>query len=106
MPDLRPRNRPPPAGATATAATKDADESAETDYPWRHAIPLQQSRRMRGGELHYLDHPVLGVLIKLTQLDAESWRETYRAMQNWQWEDRHSVIRQTQAFSPAADSRR
>jgi len=103
---LAPPEPAPPAGATATAATKDADESAETDYPWRHAIPLQQSRRMRGGELHYLDHPVLGVLIKLTQLDAESWRETYRAMQNWQWEDRHSVIRQTQAFSPAADSRR
>ena len=103
---LAPPGPPPPAGATATVATKDADESAGTDYPWRHAIPLQQSRRMRGGELHYLDHPVLGVLIKLTQLDAESWRETYRAMQDWQWEDRHSVIRQTQALSPAADSRR
>lgn len=31
----------------------------------------QQSRRMRSGELHYLDHPALGVLVLVTPLGAE-----------------------------------
>ena len=35
------------------------------DYPWRHAITHRQSRRMRSGETHYLDHPVLGVIVRL-----------------------------------------
>ncbi|ABI57145.1 peptidoglycan binding protein CsiV [Alkalilimnicola ehrlichii MLHE-1] len=30
---------------------------------------LQQSRRMRSDELHYLDHPVLGVLIQIRPVD-------------------------------------
>ncbi|MBA1148854.1 hypothetical protein H0Z60_17530 [Ectothiorhodospiraceae bacterium WFHF3C12] len=32
---------------------------------------LTQRRRMRSGELHYLDHPALGLLIKVTPLEAE-----------------------------------
>lgn len=27
---------------------------------------MQESRRMRSGELHYIDHPILGVLMKIT----------------------------------------
>lgn len=30
--------------------------------------PMIQSRRMRVGELHYLDHPVLGVLVQVREL--------------------------------------
>jgi hypothetical protein len=33
--------------------------------PFNHALLLQQKRRMRSGELHYIDHPRLGVMIKL-----------------------------------------
>jgi len=29
-------------------------------------IPLKQSRRMRSGDLHYIDHPRFGILIQLT----------------------------------------
>lgn len=29
------------------------------------SYPFEQSRRMRSGELHYLDHPVLGLLIRV-----------------------------------------
>jgi len=29
-------------------------------------IPLQQSRRMRSGDLHYIDHPRYGILMQLT----------------------------------------
>ena len=40
-------------------------------YPWRHAVALQQKRRMRSNEIHYLDHPLLGVVVLFTPLDAE-----------------------------------
>lgn len=42
------------------------------DWPWRHAVTLEQQRRMRSGEVHYLDHPRLGLIIKLTPLDSET----------------------------------
>ncbi len=45
------------------------DEALE--YPYRHAVLLQQRRRMRSNELHYLDHPLLGLLIQLSPLTAE-----------------------------------
>lgn len=34
-------------------------------------IRLQQSRRMRSNELHYLDHPRLGVIARITPVEAE-----------------------------------
>ncbi len=40
-------------------------------YPWRHAVLLQQKRRMRSKEVHYIDHPLLGVVIKFMPLDEE-----------------------------------
>jgi Peptidoglycan-binding protein, CsiV len=45
-------------------------ETLEPDYPFRHAVLLQQTRRMRSGEVAYLDHPLLGVLIKITPLNG------------------------------------
>lgn len=32
---------------------------------------MQQRRRMRSGELHYLDHPVLGILARITPVDPD-----------------------------------
>lgn len=40
-------------------------------YPWRHAILLQQKRRMRSTEVHYIDHPLLGVVALITPLSEE-----------------------------------
>ncbi len=34
-------------------------------------VPLRQSRRMRSGELHYLDHPRLGILVRVTPVEAD-----------------------------------
>lgn len=48
----------------------EAGES-EPVYPWRHAVLMRQSRRMRSNELHYIDHPLLGVVVQLTPLDEE-----------------------------------
>ena len=39
--------------------------------PWRHAVLMQQKRRMRSQEVHYIDHPMLGVIVKLMPLNAE-----------------------------------
>jgi len=73
-------------------ARGDEHQDTDDDHPWRHAILLEQSRRMRGGELHYIDHPVLGVLIKMTLLDDADWVRTYRETLDWEWEDRHNVV--------------
>lgn len=45
------------------------------EYRWRHAVALQQKRRMRSGELHYIDHPLLGMLIKVTPYEFEPFFE-------------------------------
>jgi len=39
-------------------------------YPFRHAVLLKQKRRMRSGEVHYIDHPMLGVIVKVTPVGA------------------------------------
>ncbi|MEM0955489.1 MAG: CsiV family protein [Pseudomonadota bacterium] len=36
------------------------------DYPFRHAVLVKQQRRMRSDELHYIDHPLLGVLVRIS----------------------------------------
>ncbi len=50
-------------------------EELEPEYPWRHAVLMQQKRRMRSNEVHYIDHPMLGVVIKITPLSVEELDE-------------------------------
>lgn len=80
---MPPPPRGPRPGATQESAPLDAslsasapaglpDESPDneaSDYPYRHAVLLQQTRRLRGGEVHYIDHPMLGVVAKVTPLN-------------------------------------
>lgn len=40
-------------------------------YPYRHAVLLDQTRRMRSNETHYIDHPLMGMVIKFTPITAE-----------------------------------
>lgn len=35
------------------------------------AAQIEESRRMRSGELHYLDHPMLGVMVKVVPINSE-----------------------------------
>lgn len=48
-------------------------ENVEQQYPYLEGrepvFVMRQQRRMRSGELHYLDHPVLGVLVLVTPSD-------------------------------------
>ena len=53
--------------ATLITITESA-ETLEPIYPFRHAVRLHQTRRMRSGEVHYIDHPMLGVIVKITPL--------------------------------------
>lgn len=46
-------------------------EPAEPLSPWRHAVVLSQERRMRSTEVHYIDHPLLGVVVKISPVTEE-----------------------------------
>ena len=46
------------------------------DYDFRHAVLLQQSRRMRSGELHYIDHPLIGIVVKISRHEFEPFVQT------------------------------
>lgn len=73
------------ATTQGTAAAETGSAEAGTDagealvaanilepvYPYRHAVTLQQKRRMRSGEIHYIDHPMFGIVIKLTPLNPD-----------------------------------
>ena len=57
------------AGAPATA---NEDPTAAAPWPWKHAIVHRQARRMRSNEVHYLDHPVIGVVVKVRPLSEDN----------------------------------
>jgi len=53
------------------SAAIDPNEVQEQQYPYRHAVLLQQRRRMRSEEIHYIDHPLLGIVVTLTPMTPE-----------------------------------
>ncbi|WP_299768223.1 CsiV family protein [uncultured Pseudoteredinibacter sp.] len=62
--------------ATYTLANTSLSESKETpasNYVVNSIEQLQQKRRMRSGELHYIDHPAFGLLVKLSPIEAPIW---------------------------------
>lgn len=69
-------SEPAPVGESGTADSSTGEFVAEVEetgpvYPFRHAVTLRQTRRMRSDELHYLDHPMFGLVIKLTPVSEE-----------------------------------
>jgi hypothetical protein len=63
----------------------DAQGAVSEQVPPTAYFELNESRRMRSKELHYLDHPALGIVVKITPLEtpeslAEAWAnfEEYR----------------------------
>lgn len=46
--------------------TSSLPDFLEEDYLPRRIVTLNQQRRMRSEELHYLDHPIIGLLIRVT----------------------------------------
>ena len=53
------------ATESQTHVTRGPDDRPLLSYAF------QQQRRMRSGELHYLDHPVIGLLVKVTPYESE-----------------------------------
>lgn len=56
---------------TSTDRSTTNELSPEIMYQALRTFRLQQSRRMRSVELHYIDSPVIGVLIKITPYNNE-----------------------------------
>lgn len=59
-----------PQSLDTEAATEESAPSpfdALGNYTRLQATALQESRRMELGELHYLDHPLFGILVKVTR---------------------------------------
>ena len=54
-----------------TEPLAETSTALEPVYPWRHAVRFNEKRRMRSNEVHYLDHPMLGVVVKLTPVAQE-----------------------------------
>ena len=61
---------PGPGEARATAA--DGPDGGTEPTPLAY-MTLEESRTMRSGTLHYLDHPALGVLVRADPLRAPRW---------------------------------
>lgn len=40
------------------------------DYISRRTVKINQQRGLRAGEVHYIDHPLLGIIIKIVPYDA------------------------------------
>lgn len=52
-------------GTLADLARPDLGAAPKTAY-----FELNESRRMRSKELHYLDHPAMGIIVKITPVEA------------------------------------
>jgi hypothetical protein len=56
--------------SNATFGSSETD-IAPVSYLPRQIILLQQSRDMRSSEIHYIDHPVVGIIIQVTPYSAQ-----------------------------------
>jgi hypothetical protein len=86
---------PTPIQVDVLPLAENADETLsgaiETPDPYfyRHAIVHRQSRRMRSGELHYLDHPVLAVVLRLTPVNEDNMPLV--GADRTEWRERHGL---------------
>lgn len=61
---------PLPPMATAADQPQPAAEDAAGDYAIEQLAVLREQRKMRSGELHYLDHPRFGALVLVTPVET------------------------------------
>ncbi|WP_372777617.1 CsiV family protein [Litorivivens sp.] len=61
-------------GVTESRPASNLDLLAANDssYYVERTVVMRQNRRMRSGEVHYLDHPMFGVLVKITPLASKT----------------------------------
>ncbi|UZE94742.1 peptidoglycan binding protein CsiV [Alkalimarinus alittae] len=56
-------------GDTNTPDLALSSQDADTNYTASNIVHLDESRRMRSGEIHYLDHPKFGLLVTIEPTD-------------------------------------
>ncbi|WP_024460331.1 CsiV family protein [Marinimicrobium sp. LS-A18] len=61
---------------TSLNTTSSLPDFLEEDYLPRRIVTLNQQRRMRSEELHYLDHPIVGLMIRVTPYERPDEEET------------------------------
>ncbi|WP_339068352.1 CsiV family protein [Teredinibacter turnerae] len=54
-----------PTSAAVTGLDSTLLSMADQPFLVKHIVKLDQKRRMRSNELHYIDHPELGIIIKI-----------------------------------------
>lgn len=64
-----PAPEPTPTSAPAPDAEADAAAATPPSQTTKLYVRMTQSRRIHSGELHYLDHPLFGVLFEVTPYD-------------------------------------
>ncbi len=60
--------RPPPPGLTSS---DDGFFDPPPEPPPVQSFPVRYHRRMRSNEVHYLDHPLIGIVVLATRLEHE-----------------------------------
>lgn len=55
-------------GSGSEPGTTRGSQQLGPEYPYRHAVLLNQTRRMRSSEVNYIDHPMFGVVVKVTRV--------------------------------------
>ena len=64
------QSAPVSEGETASEAESGSADTGGPSIDAAGYVPLSESRRMRPGELHYLDHPWLGILVRIEPVEA------------------------------------
>lgn len=49
----------------------DTTENADTSSVYQHNSHVQLERKMRSNETHYIDHPLLGILVNIQRIKAD-----------------------------------
>ncbi len=63
---------------TIDASVDASAQTTETDLISKQSYPMQIHRRMRSKELHYIDHPLVGILVQINPTEKAEKEETIK----------------------------
>lgn len=72
----RPINKSVVNTDTIDASVDASAQTTETDLISKQSYPMQIHRRMRSKELHYIDHPLVGILVQINPTKKAEKEET------------------------------
>jgi hypothetical protein len=52
--------------------TANSEDGKNQDYLIKRIVKVSQERSMRSNEIHYIDHPLLGIIVKIVPVDIPS----------------------------------